>query len=123
MKTQERRLYYSNCQSKKVKKKKNKYQAYPWNTHKPWVRVCGPSRCSRVQHRTRTHHTRDPNTAGIPVPMNNPNHQCTAPYTLAHNSWAECLHRTILGRAWLMRLACNVPASLWDEFWQLQRTL
>ena len=50
------------------------------------------------------------------------NHQCTTPYTSAHNSWAERLHRTILGRAWPMCLACNVPASLWDEFWQLQRT-
>ena len=43
-------------------------------------------------------------------------HQCTALYTLAHNGRAERLHRTILGRACAMRLACNAPASLWDEF-------
>jgi transposase InsO family protein len=43
-------------------------------------------------------------------------HQRTPPYTPAHNGRAERLHRTILGRARSMRLACNAPASLWDEF-------
>ena len=43
-------------------------------------------------------------------------HQRTAPYTSAQNGRAERLHRTILGRARSMRLACNAPASLWDEF-------
>jgi len=43
-------------------------------------------------------------------------HQLTAPYTSAHNGRAERLHRTLLGRARSMRLACNAPASLWDEF-------
>jgi transposase InsO family protein len=44
------------------------------------------------------------------------NHQRTAPYTSAQNGRAEHLHRTILGHACSMRLACNAPASLWDEF-------
>jgi Integrase core domain len=44
------------------------------------------------------------------------NHQCTAPYTSAQNGHAECLQCTILSRARSMRLACNAPASLWDEF-------
>ena len=43
-------------------------------------------------------------------------HQHTAPYTSAQNGCAKCLHCTILGRARSMRLACNAPASLWDEF-------
>ena len=43
-------------------------------------------------------------------------HQTTAPYTSAHNGRAECLHRTILDKACVMRLFCNAPASLWDEF-------
>jgi transposase InsO family protein len=43
-------------------------------------------------------------------------HQFTAPYTSAQNGRVERLHRTILGRARSMRLACNAPASLWDEF-------
>ena len=32
----------------------------------------GLVRCSRVQHRTRNRHTRDPNTAVIPAPVRNP---------------------------------------------------
>ena len=43
-------------------------------------------------------------------------HQRTAPYTSAQNGRAERLHRTILNKARAMRLACNAPASLWDEF-------
>ena len=43
-------------------------------------------------------------------------HQRTAPYTSAQNGRVERLHRTILGRARSMRLACNAPASIWDEF-------
>ena len=44
------------------------------------------------------------------------NHQRTAPYTSAHNGRAECLHRTILGKARTMRIACNAPGFLWDKF-------
>ena len=43
-------------------------------------------------------------------------HQFIAPYTSAHNGRAERLHRTVLGKARTMRLSCNTPASLWDEF-------
>jgi transposase InsO family protein len=43
-------------------------------------------------------------------------HQRTAPYTSAQNGRAERLHRTLLDRARSMRLACNAPASFWDEF-------
>jgi transposase InsO family protein len=43
-------------------------------------------------------------------------HQLTAPHTSAQNGRAERLHRTILGKARAMRLACNAPAVLWDEF-------
>ena len=43
-------------------------------------------------------------------------HQLTTPYTSAQNSRAERLHHTILGKARAMRLACNAPADLWDEF-------
>jgi len=43
-------------------------------------------------------------------------HQLTAPYMSAHNGRAERLHRTLLGKARAMRLACNAPAFLWDEF-------
>ena len=43
-------------------------------------------------------------------------HQLTAPHTSAHNGRVERLHRTILGKARAMRLACNAPGSLWDEF-------
>ena len=37
------------------------------------VRVHGMSRCAKYQNRTRTRGTRDPITAGIPVPVTNPN--------------------------------------------------
>jgi hypothetical protein len=43
-------------------------------------------------------------------------HLLTAPYTSAHNGRAERIHRTILNKARAMRLACNAPLSLWDEF-------
>ena len=43
-------------------------------------------------------------------------HLLTAPYTSAHNGRAERLHRTLLEKTRTMRLACNAPASLWDEF-------
>ena len=38
------------------------------------VRVHGMSRCAKYQNRTRTRGTRDPITAGIPVPVTNPIH-------------------------------------------------
>lgn len=44
------------------------------------------------------------------------NHHLTAPYTSAHNGRVERLHRTIAGKARTMRLACNTPKFLWDEF-------
>ena len=43
-------------------------------------------------------------------------HQLTAPYTSAQNGRAERLHRTIQGKARTMRIDCNAPGSLWDEF-------
>ena len=48
--------------------------------------------------------------------MHGIDHQLTAPYTSAQNGRVERLHRTLLGRARSMRLACNAPAHLWDEF-------
>ena len=44
------------------------------------------------------------------------NHERTAPYTSAQNGRAERLHRTILGKARTMQIACNAPGFLWDEF-------
>ena len=43
-------------------------------------------------------------------------HLTTAPYTSTQNGRAERLHRTILAKACTMRIACNAPAFLWDEF-------
>jgi len=43
-------------------------------------------------------------------------HLLTAPYTSAHNGRVERLHRTLLDKVRTMRLACNAPTSLWDEF-------
>jgi transposase InsO family protein len=43
-------------------------------------------------------------------------HQLTAPYTSAQNGRAERLHRTLLGKARSMRIACDAPGNLWDEF-------
>jgi transposase InsO family protein len=43
-------------------------------------------------------------------------HVVTAPHTSAQNGRAERVHRTILGKARAMRLACHAPSSLWDEF-------
>jgi transposase InsO family protein len=43
-------------------------------------------------------------------------HHLTAPHTSAHNGRVERLHRTIMGKARAMRLACNAPSELWDEF-------
>ena len=49
------------------------------------------------------------NTEGI-------EHLTTAPYTSAHNGRAERLHKTIVNKGRTMRLSCNAPAFLWDEF-------
>ena len=43
-------------------------------------------------------------------------HQLTAPYTSAQNGRAERLHRTLMNKTRTMRLACNAPTFLWDEF-------
>jgi len=43
-------------------------------------------------------------------------HLLTAPYTSAHNGRVERLHRTLLEKARTMRLACNAPDFMWDEF-------
>ena len=43
-------------------------------------------------------------------------HDMTAPYTSAQNGCAQRLCRTLLRKAWAMCLACNAPATLWDEF-------
>jgi hypothetical protein len=43
-------------------------------------------------------------------------HQLTAPHTSAHNGRVERLHCTIMGKARAMRIACNAPSDLWDEF-------
>ena len=69
-----------NCwkKNKKRREKKSKNEVYlvvkyPWNTRDTVVRVHGMSRCAKTQHRTRTRDTRDPITAGFPVPVPNPN--------------------------------------------------
>ena len=43
-------------------------------------------------------------------------HQFTAPYTSAQNGRVERLHRTLMNKARAMRLSCNAPLHLWDEF-------
>jgi transposase InsO family protein len=43
-------------------------------------------------------------------------HQLTAPYTSAHNGRVERLHRTLMNKARAMRLSCDAPLNLWDEF-------
>ena len=43
-------------------------------------------------------------------------HQRTAPYTSTQNGRVERLHRTIQGKARAMRISCNAPGNLWDEF-------
>ena len=43
-------------------------------------------------------------------------HQLTAPYTSAQNGRAELLHHTLMDKAHTMRLVCNTPTFLWDEF-------
>ena len=47
---------------------------YPWNTRDTVVRLHGMPRCAKYQYRTRTCGTRDPITAGIPIPVPNPTH-------------------------------------------------
>ena len=44
-------------------------------------------------------------------------HQLTAPHTSAQNGRVERLHRTLMDKSRTMRLACNTPPSLWDEFY------
>jgi hypothetical protein len=43
-------------------------------------------------------------------------HQFTAPHTSAQNGCIERLHRTLMNKARAMRLSCNAPLHLWDEF-------
>ena len=44
------------------------------------------------------------------------NHQFTAPHTSAQNGHVKCLHRTLMNKARAMRLSCNAPLHMWDEF-------
>ena len=41
----------------------------------------------------------------------------TAPYTSAHNGRVERMHRTLMGKARMMRLYADLPANLWDELY------
>jgi transposase InsO family protein len=43
-------------------------------------------------------------------------HLFTAPYTSLQNGKVERLHRTLMNKARAMRLACNAPLNMWDEF-------
>ena len=43
-------------------------------------------------------------------------HQFTAPHTSAQNGHIERLHRTLMNKARAMRLSCNAPLHMWDEF-------
>jgi transposase InsO family protein len=43
-------------------------------------------------------------------------HLFTAPYTSAQNGRVERLHRTLMNKARAMRLSCNAPLQMWDEF-------
>ena len=43
-------------------------------------------------------------------------HQFTAPHTSAQNGRVERLHRTLMNKARAMRLSCDAPLRLWDEF-------
>ncbi len=43
-------------------------------------------------------------------------HQFTAPHTSAQNGRVEHLHRTLMDKACTMRLACDAPLQMWDEF-------
>jgi transposase InsO family protein len=43
-------------------------------------------------------------------------HLFTALHTSAQNGRVERLHRTLMNKARAMRLACNAPLNLWDEF-------
>ena len=43
-------------------------------------------------------------------------HQFTTPYTSAQNSHVERLHHTLMNKARAMRLSCNAPLHLWDQF-------
>ena len=38
--------------------------------------VCGMVTVAKIRHRTRYHHTRDPNTAGHTKPVTNPSPEC-----------------------------------------------
>lgn len=42
-------------------------------------------------------------------------HQFTGPYTSAYNGHAKCLLHALLEKAWMMRIVCNVPPSMWDK--------
>ena len=41
----------------------------------------------------------------------------TAPYSSAQNGRVERLHRTLMAKARTMRLHCDCPPYLWDEFY------
>src|ERR1700685_946120 len=62
---------------KRILKWKNRGQPYynkPVSTRDTVARVRGVSRCAKNQNRTRTRGTRFKSTAGLPVPVLNPNH-------------------------------------------------
>jgi len=41
----------------------------------------------------------------------------TARYTSAHIGHIECMHRTLMAKAWTMRIYADCPLYLWDEFY------
>jgi hypothetical protein len=43
-------------------------------------------------------------------------HLFTAPHTSAQNGRVERLHRTLMNKARAMRLSCDAPLQMWDEF-------
>jgi hypothetical protein len=43
-------------------------------------------------------------------------HQFTTPHMSAQNGHVEHLHHTLMGKAHVMRTACNMPINHWDEF-------
>jgi hypothetical protein len=43
-------------------------------------------------------------------------HHFTVPHTSAQNGRVKRLHRMLMNKAQAMRLSCNAPLHLWDEF-------
>jgi hypothetical protein len=81
----------------------------------------GMPRCVKIQHRTRTHATRDPITAGIPIPVMNPSGVTVLDPSLGYRCTLQCILSTGVMRAKCSPVALRASQTLYMLWLGLER--